>query len=124
MWTLDAEITLEKRTEADPVSMTVKLLAKNHKDDLGDYAYLEDNSIIQFFTQTDNLAEAEALGEPHYFENYQTSFEYFPADLGDVPQKRVRSTASCGPQVLGLMDGKGFREIDGEKGACGAYEDK
>ena len=50
------------------------------------------------------------------------SFDYIPADLGQVPEARVRSSPSCGPEKLGEIDGVSFREVDAAKLNCGFYE--
>ena len=51
------------------------------------------------------------------------SFDYIPADLGKVPDARLRSSASCGKENLGLIDGKSFREVNASwRLNCGFWE--
>ena len=102
--------------------MHIKLLVKNSVDQNGDYSYLPDDCVVQTFVQIRNAVETDALGED-YFENFVTSFDYIPADLGEVPEARVRASPSCGPEKLGEIDGLSFREVSAAKLNCGFYED-
>ena len=98
------------------------MLVDNGLDQNGDYSYLPDDCVVQTFVQFRNAVETDALGED-YFENFVASFDYVPGDLGEVPEARLRSSASCGPEKLGEIDGLSFREVNAAKLACGFYED-
>lgn len=51
------------------------------------------------------------------------SFDYIPSDLGDVPEARFRSASSCGPEILGEIDGVSYAEVNAVKLPCGFYEE-
>ena len=51
-----------------------------------------------------------------------TSWDYYPSDLGKVPLSRIRYSTSCGKKNLGIIDGKGYSDVEGYKLPCGFYE--
>ena len=42
--------------------------------------------------------------------------------MGQVRDSRYLSEATCGPQVLGTIDGISYSGVGGEKGDCGFYQ--
>lgn len=67
--------------------------------------------------------ELVSTGPFIYYENYVTSFDYVPADLGEVPESRFRGTTSCGAEVLGSIDGETFREVEASELSCGFFQE-
>lgn len=95
-WTMQGEFSIRQKTASDPTYLHVKLMVENNKDLNGDYSYLPDDCVVQTFLQIRNKAQTDALGVD-YFENVVASFDYVPADLGEVPDGRLRTSFSCGP---------------------------
>ena len=71
----------------------------------------------------DTPVELVSTGPFIYYENFVASFDYVPADLGEVPDHRYRGTTTCGPQVLGEIDGSTFRDVEGSVSTCGYFQE-
>lgn len=82
--------------------------------------YIEERQIS---VVPDTPVELISTGPFIYYENYVTSFDYVPADLGEVPEARFRGVTSCGEEILGEIDGKTFREVEASNLSCGFYQE-
>ena len=64
--------------------------------------------------------KSDQQGAP-YYENYVSSIKYVAAELGAVRDQRFYGEATCGPVILGTIDGINFMGVKGEKPECGFY---
>ncbi len=76
--------------------------------------------MFQTYVQMKDPFKSDEYGAP-YYENYVSTIKYVAAELGKVREQRYYGEATCGPQILGEIDGFAFSGVEAEKKECGFY---
>ena len=63
--------------------------------------------MLQTFMQVKDPFKSDQQGAP-YYENYTSTIKYVAAELGAVHEQRYYEGATCGPVILGTIDGLNY----------------